>query len=61
MKDKLTPKEKKCVIDYEILNGVIKHLSEESKELIDFGDSREKAQGYGMNKVLKAILNVINT
>jgi len=36
---------------------MIKELKEEAQELLDFGDSREKAQGYGMMKVIELIEN----
>lgn len=32
-----------------------KELKEEAQELIDFGNSKEKAEGYGMLRVLMLI------
>ena len=34
---------------------LIKQLKEEAQELIDFGNSKEKAEGHGMLKILNQI------
>lgn len=33
----------------------IQELKEQAQELIDFGDSREKAEGYGMMRVINKL------
>jgi hypothetical protein len=42
-------------IDYKTLKDLFAELDEQAKELIDCGDSKEKAEGYGMQKVTTAI------
>lgn len=37
------------------LNVLCNELHEQAQELIDCGDSKEKAEGYGMQKVIDAI------
>lgn len=39
---------------------MLKELKEQAQELLDFGDSREKAQGYGMMKVIELVENHYN-
>jgi uncharacterized protein YgfB (UPF0149 family) len=40
------------------LKELLKDLREEAQELIDLGDSREKAEGYGMMKVIESVKQV---
>ena len=39
---------------------MISNLQEQAKELIDLGNSREKAEGYGMMRVIEHIKKIIN-
>jgi hypothetical protein len=43
------------------LEKTLIQLDEEAEELINNGNSREKAEGYGMKKVLKVLKNNENT
>ncbi|ALN97149.1 hypothetical protein BOX09_gp38 [Flavobacterium phage Fpv1] len=36
---------------------MLKELKQHAQELLDFGDSREKAKGYGMMKVIELVEN----
>jgi hypothetical protein len=45
----------KTEIDYKILKDLFAELDEQAQELIDFGNSKEKSEGYGMKNVIKAI------
>ncbi len=38
---------------------MISNLQEQAKELIDLGNSREKAEGYGMMRVIDQIKELI--
>ena len=38
---------------------MINNLQEQAKELIDLGNSREKAEGYGMMRVIDQIKELI--
>ena len=40
--------------------NILKDLKEEAQELIDCGNSREKAEGYGMMKVIEQVENNFN-
>lgn len=42
-------------LDYKTLKDLFTELDEQAQELIDFGDSKEKAKGYGMKTVTTAI------
>jgi hypothetical protein len=37
------------------LSNLLAELEEEAQELIDFGNSNEKAEGYGMMKVIEEV------
>ncbi len=41
--------------DLKTLKDLFAELNEQSEELIQFGDSKEKAEGYGMQKVIQSI------
>jgi len=45
----------KTEIDHKTLKDLFAELDEQAQELIDFGNSKEKAEGYGMKNVIKAI------
>jgi len=49
LKEKAKPKVKSLTLK------AIKELKEQAQELIDLGDSREKAEGYGMKRVLSML------
>jgi hypothetical protein len=38
-----------------LLKDLLSELDEQAQELIDFGSSKEKAEGHGMKTVIKAI------
>jgi hypothetical protein len=40
------------------LSKLLAELEEAAQELIDFGNSNEKAEGYGMMKVIESILDI---
>ena len=42
-------------LDYKKLKDLFKELDEQANELIESGNSKEKAEGYGMQKVTNAI------
>lgn len=42
-------------LDYKTLKNLFAELDEQAQELIDCGNSKEKAEGYGMKTVTKAI------
>lgn len=42
-------------LDYKTLKDLFAELDEQAQELIDCGNSKEKAEGYGMKTVTKAI------
>jgi len=42
-------------LDYKTLKRLLNKLDKEAQELINGGNSREKAEGYGMEAVIKAI------
>lgn len=42
-------------LDYKTLKDLFGKLDEQAQELIDYGNSKEKAEGYGMKTVTKAI------
>lgn len=42
-------------LDFKTLKDLFLELDEQAEELISFGNSKEKAQGYGMKNVTKAI------
>ena len=42
-------------LDYKTLKDLFAELDEQAQELIDCGNSKEKAEGYGMQKVTTAI------
>jgi len=46
---------KKEKLEYKTLKDLFVELDEHSEALIDFGNSKEKAEGYGMKTVTKAI------
>ena len=48
----MKPKEK---LDYKTLKDLFTELDKQAQELIDCGNSKEKAEGYGMKTVTKAI------
>ena len=35
-------------------------MIEEAQELIDFGDSKERAEGNGMMKVINEVISILN-
>jgi len=41
--------------DYKTLKDLFLELDEQAQELIDFGNSKEKAEGFGMKKVTSEI------
>ena len=43
--------------DYKTIKDLFAQLEEEANELIDYGNSKEIAQGYGMQKVINEIRN----
>jgi hypothetical protein len=42
-------------LNYKTLKDLFLELDEQAHELINFGNSKEKAEGYGMQKVTTAI------
>lgn len=42
-------------LDYKTLKDLFLELDEQAQELIDFGNSKEKSEGYGMQKATKTI------
>ena len=40
------------------MKNLLKELTEEAQELIDFGDSKEKAMGRGMMRVIDALKSI---
>jgi len=42
-------------LNYKILKRLLNKLDKEAQELLDWGNSRENAEGYGMKTVIKAI------
>jgi hypothetical protein len=46
---------KKEKLEYKTLKDLFVELDEHAEALIDFGNSKEKAEGYGMKTVTKAI------
>lgn len=46
---------KKEKLNYKTLKYLLKELDEQAQELIDYGNSKEKAEGFGMKNVTKAI------
>jgi hypothetical protein len=46
------PKEK---LDYKTLKDLFAELDEQAQELINYGNSKEKAEGHGMKTVTKSI------
>lgn len=42
-------------LEYKTLKDLFAELDEQAQELIDCGNSKEKAEGYGMQNVTKAI------
>jgi hypothetical protein len=42
-------------MNYKTLKDLFAELDQQAKELIDFGNSKEKSEGYGMQKVTNAI------
>jgi hypothetical protein len=46
---------KKEQLDYKTLKDLFVQLDEQAQELIDCGNSKEKAEGYGMKIVTNAI------
>jgi hypothetical protein len=46
---------KKEKLEYKTLKDLFVELDEHAEELIDFGNSKEKAKGSGMKTVTKAI------
>jgi len=42
-------------LEYKILKDLCAELDEQARELIDYGNSKEKAEGYGMKAVTKVI------
>ena len=42
-------------LDKKTLKDLFMELDEQANELIDFGSSKEKAEGYGMKKVTQSI------
>ena len=45
----------------EKIKTLLNELTEQSKELINYGNSKEKADGYGMQEVINEINKIINT
>ena len=43
------------------IKKLLKELTEQANELINYGNSREKAEGYGMQEVINDIKNLIKT
>lgn len=43
--------------DLKSIKDLFKELEGQAEELINFGDSKEKAEGYGMLRVTKEIYN----
>lgn len=46
---------KKEKLNYKTLKYLLKELDEQAQELIDYGNSEGKAEGFGMKNVTKAI------
>lgn len=44
-------------LDYKTLKDLFAQLDEQAQELIDWGDSKEKMEGYGMKRVTQEIYN----
>lgn len=44
-------------IDYKTLKDLFFELEQQSKELIQFGNSKEQSEGNGMKKVIDSIYN----
>lgn len=42
-------------LDYKTIKDLFIELDEQAQELIDYGNSKEKAEGYGMKNVTQAI------
>jgi hypothetical protein len=42
-------------LDYKTLKDLFLELDEQAQELVNFGNSKEKSEGYGMQKVTKTI------
>jgi hypothetical protein len=41
------------------LKALLEELNDQAQELISFGDSKEKAQGYGMQSVIEAVSELL--
>lgn len=41
--------------DYKTLKDLFLQLDEQAQELINYGNSKEKSEGYGMETVIKSI------
>jgi hypothetical protein len=42
-------------LEYKTLKNLFAELDEQAQELIDYGNSKEKAEGYGMKTAIKTI------
>ena len=41
------------------LKALLEELNDQAQELISFGDSKEKAQGYGMQSVIESVSELL--
>ena len=41
------------------LKALLEELNDQAQELISFGDSKEKAQGYGMQSVIESVSKLL--
>ena len=41
------------------LKALLEELNDQAQELISYGDSKEKAQGYGMQSVIESVSELL--